>query len=51
MEDGSYIIMKVNGWTDRKLITQKSIADQTEKVISTLKERKELSCINHLLQE
>ena len=40
MEDGSYIIMKVNGWTDRKLITQKSIADQTEKVISTLKERK-----------
>ena len=40
MEDGSYIIIKVNGWTDRKLITQKSIADQTEKVISTLKERK-----------
>ena len=40
MEDGSFIILKINGWTDRKLLTQQSIRDRTEKVISTLKERK-----------
>jgi len=40
MDDGSYIIMKINGWTDRMAMTDKAIQERNENVISTLKERK-----------
>ena len=40
MDDGSYIIMKINGWTDRMAMTDKAIQERNANVINILKERK-----------
>ena len=38
MDDGSYIIMKINGWTDRMAMTDKAIQERNANVINILKE-------------
>ena len=42
LEDGSFFMMKVNGWTDRMAMTDKAISERNTKVINTLRERKGL---------
>ena len=40
IDDGSYIIMKVNGWTDRMAMTDKAVQERNNSVVNTLRERK-----------
>ena len=40
IEDGSFVIMKINGWTDRMAMTDRAVQERHENVVNTLKERR-----------
>ena len=51
MDDGSYIIVKINGWTDQMAITDKAIQERSTDVINTLKERKGIEIYKKFIAE
>jgi len=51
MDDGSYIIAKINGWTDQMAMTDKAIQERSTDVINTLKERKGIELYKKFIAE
>ena len=51
MDDGSYIIVKINGWTDQMAMTDKAIQERSTDVINTLKERKGIELYKKFIAE
>lgn len=51
LDDGSFFLMKINGWADRMAMTDKAITERNEQVVNTLKERKGLEVYKAFVAE